>query len=127
MPTDPDLRRAFSTFLKPRLPPTWRYIPNQATPNVVTRPTLVYKHLGIEPGTSLGSLSNDIILTLISPLGDDVKAENALDNEVLELCHALRGFTSVTFTGARKVRDDVTKTLGWDISVTASTQRQKKE
>lgn len=121
-----DLRSWFSTQLKPLLPERWRYIPNQNTPATITVPTLVYKHLEIEPlpEAPLGALRHRIVLTLLSPHEDDVKAENALDNEVIELITALDPHSVLAWETARKIRDEKTSRLGWDITVTAITTKE---
>lgn len=121
-----DLRTWFSDELKPLLPVTWRYIPNQATPKTISVPTLVYKLLEIEPlpEAPLGALRNRIVLTLLTPFEGDVKAENALDNDVIELITALDPHSDIAWESARKVRDETTDRLGWDITVTALTVKE---
>lgn len=116
-----DLRAWFSAQLKPLLPAGWRYIPNQKTPDTITVPTLVYKLLEIEPlpEAPLGALRARIVLTLLNPFEDDVKAENDLDNQVLELITALDPHSTISWESARKIRDDKTDRLGWDFTVTA--------
>lgn len=122
-----DLRTWFSAQLKPLLPknadgsPAWRYIPNQKTPDVITVPTLVYKLLELEPlpEAPLGALRARIVLTLLTPFEDDVKAENELDNQVMSLVTALDPHSNISWETARKIRDDKTDRLGWDFTVTA--------
>lgn len=129
MPSDTSLRAWFSAQLKPLLPSGWRYIPNQNTPSTITVPTLVYKLLEIEPlpEAPLGALRHRIVLTLLSPHEDDVKAEDALDNEVIELITALDPHSLIAWETARKIRDDKSSRLGWDITVTAVTTTTTKE
>ncbi|HWU29827.1 MAG TPA: hypothetical protein VN041_12170 [Microbacterium sp.] len=122
-----DLRAWFSAQLKPLLPkrpdgsPAWRYIPNQDTPAAITVPTLVFKLLELDPlpEAPLGALRARIVLTLLSPHEDDVKAENTLDNQVIELVTALDPHSTISWETARKVRDAKTDRLGWDFTVTA--------
>lgn len=120
------LRAKVSAALKPLLPSTWRYIPNQATPATISVPTLVYKLLEIDPlpEAPLGALRHRIVLTLLSPHEDDVKAEDALDNEVIDLITALDPHSWIAWESARKIRDDKTSRLGWDITVTAVTTKE---
>lgn len=127
MSTDTTLRAWFSAQLKPLLPSTWRYIPNQMTPATITVPTLVYKLLEIEPlpEAPLGALRHRIVLTLLSPNEDDVKAEDALDNDVIALITALDPHSTIAWETARKVRDEKTSRLGWDITVTTITTKKE--
>lgn len=120
------LRAWFSAQLKPLLPKGWRYIPNQATPTTVIKPTLVYKLLEIEPlpEAPLGALRHRIVLTLLTPIEDDVKAEDALDNDVITLITALDPHSDIAWESARKVRDEKTSRLGWDFTVTAVTTKE---
>ena len=116
-----DLRSWFSAEIKPLLPAGWRYIPNQNTPATITVPTLVYKLLELEPlpAAPMGAYRARIVLTLISPHEDDVKAENALDNDVLALFAALDSHSTIGWETARKIRDDKSDRLGWDLTVLA--------
>ena len=124
-----NLRSWFSSQIKPLLPSGWRYIPNQKTPETVTVPTLVFKLMELEPlpEAPRGSLSAGIVLTLICPLVDDVKAEDALDDDVLALMTALDGHRHISWKSARKVRDSVTDRLSWDLNVSAITTRPIRE
>ena len=125
-PTGKELRAWFSGQVKPSIPKSWRYIPNQDTPKTITVPTLVYKLLEIEPlpEAPIGALRNRIVLSLISPHEDDVKAENALDNDVIAFITALDPHSYIAWESARKVRDDKTNRLGWDITVTAISTKE---
>lgn len=120
------LRAWFSAQIKPLLPTTWRYIPNQDTPATITVPTLVYKLLEIEPlpAAPLGALRHRIVLTLLSPHEDDVKAEDALDNDVIDLITALDPHSAIAWESARKIRDPKSSRLGWDITVTTITTKE---
>lgn len=116
-----DLRSTFSAALKPLLPDEWRYIPNQNTPATISVPTLIYKLLELEPlpEAPLGAYRARVVLTLLSPHEDDVKAENTLDNEVLTLIGALDPHSTFAWESARKIRDNKNDRLGWDITITA--------
>ncbi len=52
------------------------------------------------------------------------KAENALDNEVIALITALDPHSLIAWETARKIRDDKSSRLGWDITVTAVTTKE---
>lgn len=127
MPSDTTLRAWFSSQVKPLLPAGWRYIPNQDTPSTITVVTVVYKLLEIEPlpEAPIGANRNTIVLTVLSPHEDDVKAEDALDNEVIELVTALDGHANISWSHARKVRDPKSDRLAWDIDVSVITTRTR--
>ena len=120
------LRTQFSAAIKPLLPAGWRYLPNQNTPSVISVVTVVYKLLEIEklPEAPIGNLRNTIVLTVLSPHEDDVKAEDALDNDVIDVITALDGHPWIGWTSCRKARDQKTDRLAWDISLTAITSKE---
>ncbi|MGP6170624.1 hypothetical protein ACTU6V_05385 [Microbacterium sp. A204] len=125
MSSDRALRAWFSSQIKPLLPAGWRYIPNQDTPAQITVVTVVYKLLEIEPlaEAPIGSNRNTIVLTVLSPHEDDVKAEDALDNDVIDMVTALDGHAKIAWSRAQKVRDPKTDRLAWDITVSVITTR----
>lgn len=112
--------------LEPLLPAKWRIIPNQSMPQTIDRPTLIIKHLEMErlEEAPLGSLRHQITITVADPHEDQVKAEDALDDEVLQLCTALDALSGLTWTGAKKVavRDPY---IGWDITLTVISTKTK--
>lgn len=122
---DLTLREFLTAAIKPLLPATWRFIPNQKTPEKVTVPTVVMKLLRLEPlpEAPRGAIRNVLVLTLITPIEEDVKAENALDDDVVAFLTALDGHKRIAWTDAQKVRDDQTNRLAWDFNVSAITTR----
>jgi hypothetical protein len=119
---DLTLREYVVAEVKPLLPAGWRFIPNQATPDKITVVTVVLKHLEITPSpAAAGALSNEFVLTVLSSLEDDVRAENQLDDDVITVVTALRKVRWCSFQSARKVRDDKTNRLAWDITVVGVT------
>lgn len=119
------LRAWFTDQVRPNLPAGWRYIPNQNTPSTISVVTVVYKLLELEPlpEAPMGSIRNTIVLTVLSPHEDDVKAEDALDNDVIDLLTALDGHPTISWTRAHKVRDAKTDRLAWDIDLTVITSK----
>lgn len=126
MSSDIPVRDWLQEQLTPLLPPSWQIIPNQVMPQTLSRITVVIKHLEMErlAEAPLGSLRHQIILTVADPHEDQVKAENALDDEVLKLCTALDSLDGLTWTGAKKVavRDPY---IGWDITLTVISTKKK--
>lgn len=119
------VRTFLETELKPLLPAGWRIIPNQRIPETIDRVTVFFAVTRIEslPEAPLGSLKNYVTVTVASPHQDQVKAENALDANVLKLCTALDGHKSIRWTGADKVlvKDPY---IGWDITVEITTEKE---
>jgi len=105
--------------LTPELPEGWRFIPNQRMAATIDRITVVLKHTDIErlPEAPLGTLRNTVVLTVADPHEDQVRAENELDDAVLELCTAIDGLPNINWTRASKVLVNDTY-LGWDITLT---------
>lgn len=113
--------------LKPVLPASWRIIPNQRIPETIDRITVMLSFTRIErlPEAPIGSLKNYVTITVADPHQDLVKAENALDDAVNELCTALDGLSDqLLWTGASKV---LVKDLywGWDITVEIITEKEE--
>lgn len=116
-----NLRAWFKDEVKPLLPTQWRYISTQNTPSTITSVTVVYKLLELEPlpEAPLGALRARVVLTVLSPHEDDEKAEAALDDDVIALIVALDPHDTIAWESARKIRDQKSDRLGWDITVTA--------
>lgn len=120
-----NVRDYLKTEITPLLPATWSIIPNQKIPETISKITVVLKHLRILPlaEASIGSLRHHVTVTVADPHGDQVLAENALDNAVLELLTALDGHSKIVWTDATKVLVNDTY-LGWDISLEVITQKE---
>jgi hypothetical protein len=118
------LRSDIAAVIKPHLPARWRFIPNQQTPERISVVTVVLKHLEINPLENLpiDHAASTVVLTVLNPNEDDVKAENALDDDVLTLFHAIRPAADwLRIDSAKKVRDERNNCLGWDFTLTAIT------
>lgn len=119
------VRDYLTAELTPLLPSTWKIIANQRVPETFDTVAVILKHLHIETlaEAPIGSLRNRVLITIADPHTDQVRAENALDEAVLELCTALDGHSRIIWTGADKVL--VTDTyLGWDITVEVITEKE---
>jgi len=119
------VRSYLEAELKPLLPTTWRIIPNQRIPETIDRVTVALKVDRIEklPEAPLGNLRNTVILTVADPHKDQVRAENALDDAVLNVLTALDGHSNIDWTLAQKVLATETY-LGWDITLTVITSKE---
>ncbi len=120
-----NVRDYLKTELTPLLPAGWTIIPNQKMPETITKITVVLKHLTIEPSPAnpIGSLNNHVTITVADPHTDQVRAENALDDAVVELLTALDGHSRIVWRPANKVLVNDTY-LGWDIPVEVLTQKE---
>lgn len=111
--------------LGPLLPSGWVIIPNQRMPETIDRITVIIKHSEMErlAEAPIGNLRHRVILTIADPHEDDVKAENALDDSVLELVTALDGLAQISWSTARKVavQDPY---IGWDIELSVITKKE---
>ena len=111
--------------LKPLLPGTWTFIPNQTMPETISQTVVILKHGRIEklPAAPIGHLLNTVTLTIVDPHVDEVKAENALDDAVVELCSAIDGMDRINWSLAEKVtvKDPY---IGWDITLTVITEKE---
>jgi hypothetical protein len=112
------VREWLQATLTPLIPTAWAFIPNQKLPETIARVTvfLTLKEIEPLPEAPTSTLRNTITLTIVSPLQDEVKAENALDDDVLALVTALDGHPRMTWSKATKVlvRDPY---IGWDITL----------
>ena len=117
-------REHLRTQLGPLLPADWRLIPYQRQPQTIDTTTVIVKHTGFAPlaQAPIGSLANELTITVVAPHKDTEQAEDALDVAVLELCAQLDALDTVQWTTARKVTAG--EFLGWDIETTIRTDRE---
>ncbi|MGV8851715.1 MAG: hypothetical protein ACOH1M_03995 [Rhodoglobus sp.] len=120
------VRQWIQDELTPLLPTGWKVIPNQVGIETISNVTVVIKHLGIRKLSEapVYHLSNDVTITIIDPHTDQVRAENALDDSVLELVTALDSLPGLIFVSAKKVFAEETY-LGWDIETTIHSRKEK--
>lgn len=113
--------------LTPLLPAKWKISANQVGVETISNVSVIIKHLGITklPEAPAHHLANDVTITIIDPHTDQVRAENALDELVLELVTALDSLPGITFVRAKKVFASEAY-LGWDIETTIFSRKEKK-
>lgn len=108
--------------LTPLVNQGWRIIREQRMPETIDTITVVLKHSRIEklPEAPMGALRNEVVLTVADPHEDIAKAEDALDDAVVDLLSVIDKHDSINWTEARKakVNDNI---LGWDITLTVIT------
>ncbi|PPI28202.1 hypothetical protein [Rathayibacter sp. AY1B5] len=117
------VRAQLSEILKPLLPKGWVIIPEQRDPGVITNSTVLLKQERISklPASPIGSLQTSFILTVLTPHADTARAEDDLDDAVLELTTALDSLNGVDWTEAQKVISG--DYLGYDISLFIITKK----
>lgn len=117
MSDDIPVRVWLENTIKPLLPAGWRIKPNQVDPNTIDRVTVIFKFTEFVALSEapVGHLQCEVVLTIIDPQSDLVKAENSLDDAVLELVTALDFAKGLRWTRAAKVLA-YEKYLGWDIT-----------
>lgn len=110
--------------ITPLLPAGWRIIPNQTIPETLSVTTVVIKHMEMErlPAAPMGALRHQLVVTVVDPSADQVKAENRLDDSVLALVTAFDELPRVIWSGAKKVM--VNNYIGWDVSLSVDTAKK---
>lgn len=121
------VRAQVAALLAPYLPGTWAVKPHTVKSiNTLTKTTLYIEHTGIDPlaAAPVGHVQNTVVATVLSPLTDYAKAEDALDADVLTLVTSLDGSDTLGFVRAEKT--EVIETyLGWAVHLTAITQKEE--
>lgn len=117
------VREWLTSQLTPLLPYGWRIAPS--LPETLKSVTVVFTQKTITKlqQAPSGHLSNEILITVIDPHSDPVRAENALDDSVLELVTALDSLPGLTWSEARKVIVSDTY-LGWDITTNVISRKE---
>jgi hypothetical protein len=110
--------------LVPLVPSDWKVLPNQVDPSTIDRVTVIFKFTELTrlPEAPAGSLSNKVIITIIDPHKEHVKAENSLDDSVLELVTALDSLPHIVWSKAEKLLA-FDQYLCWDITAQIITQK----
>ncbi|MBH0054482.1 hypothetical protein I6E74_09925 [Salinibacterium sp. SWN139] len=124
--SDKSIREQLADAITPLLPSTWKIVPNQVGVETLSKVTVVIKHLQMSkfPEAPIGHLQHELTITIIDPHTDQVRAENALDDSVLELVTALDSIPGLIIKLAKKVFTDETY-LGWDVEITTFSRKEK--
>ena len=126
MSADQTVREYLDETLPPLLPEGWKWVDSERAVDVTETTTVQWKQRRIAPlpEAPLAHLGVDGILTVSSPHADIEKAEDALDDAVLELVGALQSVPGIRFTEANKAAVD-DQHLGYDLSITVITQKKE--
>lgn len=120
------IRTQLLAHLQPLLPEEWTVLPYQANVSTIDRIVVVLKHNKIskDPDSPMGTVINEFIVTVVSPVSDIKTAEEQLDDAVLELITALDSHLQLNWTEAQKVLvSEKAGYIGWDITLTIHTQK----
>lgn len=121
--SDKSVREWLEDELTPLLPTAWKIIPNQVGVETLSKVTVIISHLAIRKLADAPSyMENDVTITILDPHTDQVRAENDLDDNVLELATALDSLSGLIFQSANKVFAAETY-LGWDIKVSIHSRK----
>lgn len=121
-------RQQLVALLTPLLPKAWKVIPFQRDPGVLSQVTVMVHMTNISqsPAAPRGALLSEYTVTVMDPQTDPDRSQGALDDEVLELIHAIESLHGgVVWDSAEPVL--VFNSLGWDIKVTATTTTTRKD
>lgn len=126
-PTANTVREYVVAELQPLTPDSWKWIGEQRMPTNITATTVVVKHTEMEPlaEAPVSHVRHTLTLTVASPLTDQGKAEDDLDESVTDLTMALDGHKYINWTKAAKVLiAPELPYIGWDITVTHITKKK---
>ncbi len=125
---NPTVREWLTENLAPLLPEDWKWVDNERAVDVTEAVTVRWAQRRIAPlaETPLSHLGVEGILTVFSPRIDTERAEDELDDAVLELVYALQSLQGVKFTEATKVAvDEQQQRLGYDLQITVITNKKE--
>jgi hypothetical protein len=110
--------------IKPLLPKGWQFIPYQSNVDVleIRKPVVMLKLQEFEPSTAApnGAITISYVVTVIAPGTDPKVVENDLDEQVIDLVHAIEGVRNLKWTGAKRVTVG-SANQGFDITIELTT------
>jgi hypothetical protein len=107
-------------YLADLVPAGWKIIDTFTLPKTIDQVTVTITHTKIEkqPAAPMSdNLVNTMVIRVTDPHEDLERAEDALDEEVLDLVYALRKSDRLVWLDAEKVKADDNPYLAWDINV----------
>lgn len=124
--SDETVREWLTANLKPLLPTGWKWLDSERAVDVTAAVTVQWKQRRIAPlpEAPLSHLGVEGILAVSSPRVDIERAEDDLDDAVLELVAAIQSLQGIRFTEATKVAADEQR-LGYDLSLTVITNKKE--
>jgi hypothetical protein len=116
-------REQLVDLLRPLLPKTWKLVPFSRGLDTPSQVTVMVHATAIRdaPAAPQGALETEFTLSVIDPQTDPERAQGALDDEVLELIHALKAVPFLIWESAEPTL--VQDSLSWDIKTTVITRK----
>lgn len=123
---NPTVREWLTAQLAPLLPKTWKWVDNERTVDVTETTTVQWKQRRIAPlaEAPLSHLGVDGTLTVSTPHNDIERAEDVLDDAVLDLVAAIQAVQGIRFTEATKVALSEMGPLGYDLQLTVINKKK---
>jgi hypothetical protein len=115
-------REQLAAQLRPLLPKAWKLIPYSRNLDVLSQTAVMFHATAIRPTAIQGVIEVDYTVSVISPKVDTDRAQTDLDDDVLEVIHALDTLDWLLFREATPtvVQDN----LSWDITITVNTNKE---
>jgi len=116
-------RKIAADAIRAALPKKWVFIDDERSLNVLSKPTLVMSQRDLEPSpiAPLSYLSITLALIVLSEHTDPVKAEDALDDLLVEVLNIVQSFGNLTWSKATKIVHQE-RHMGYEITTQATIQ-----
>jgi hypothetical protein len=116
-------RDKLAGLLKPLLPRGWAIVPYARNLDALSRTTVMLHATAIRPAPAApqGAVEVDYVVSVITHLTEPTKASEALDENVLDLMHALDSADWLLIKEATPT--EFQKQLAWDITITVITRK----
>lgn len=111
------VRSDFAEFLTPLLPKDWRIVPFNTALDVTDRPVvmLIQKTVERAPEAPIGALKVGFSVLVIQPRTEPGAADDALDDDLMDVALAINKLKHVTFVRAERSTWNDTNPA-WDIT-----------
>lgn len=110
--------------LSPLLPKAWKVVPYSRNLDAISVPTVMVhlSNLSKAPSAPQGVLLSEFTISIIDPLTDPERAQGALDDEVMELIHAIDALPGwIVWESAEPTL--VQDALAWDVRTTVLSRK----
>lgn len=123
------VRTWLDTNLAPLFPEGWRWVPYQRNTDSLDAVTVQWKQSRILPLSEapMGVLRVEGTVTVMSPRTDVERAEEELDEAIVDLLAAIDALAGLAWTEATKVVVNDGGNFGWDISVWTTATKNEGE
>jgi hypothetical protein len=118
-------RAELESLIKPKLPKGWKFIPYRDSIDAITVTTVILKQNTVarSPIAPKSQLAIGLTMTVVVPVTDPKKAEDALDDATTTLAFILEGIPNLTWSPAN--RAEISSELPcYDIPIEYTTQKE---